>query len=184
MSHLSAKNKIIIICLLWLGVSVLMLGFLFKLQDGSNQAVLDSMAQDRQNLAKLQAEDQSFKQAKADLDKLAAQPLQPQQFFSRDVSLVGEIQTLQNLGQQNKVQMQLNGVNGTINSLAPAPTKSSIVVVPYSISLSGSLANDMNFITSLEHLSFVTTVTGISVTAGGQGSDNISLGADFYLLKQ
>ena len=127
---------------------------------------------------------QSFKQAKSDLDKLAAQPLQPEQFFSQDISLVDEIQALQNLGQQYKVQMGLNGVNGTVNSLAPAPTISPIVMAPYSISLSGSLVNDLNFISSLEHLSFITTLTGISVGSGGQGLVNISLGADFYLLKE
>jgi hypothetical protein len=155
----------------------------FKIMDGQNQVLLDSMAKDRQSLLVLEAQDQSFKQAQGDLDKMAAQPLQPNNFFSKDINFVIEIQTLENLSQKYGVTMQLGGVSGTVNSAPKATTASNIALIPYSIVLSGTLQQCVNFIENLENLSFASPVNAISVSAGTQGQINVSLASDFYLLK-
>jgi len=179
----SAKNKIILLLLAWLILSALMFLYFFKLIDGQNRAALDSMARERKDLAVLQAQDQSFKQAQADLQVLAGKPLQPENFFTSDISLVNEIQTLESLAAKDNLKMQLSGVAGTIGSLPQANTVTPIGVVTYGISLNGDFFQVVNFIESLEHLSFITNPTGISIGAAGGGNVTASMTANFYLKK-
>jgi len=180
---MKAKNKIIVLFIVWLCVSASMFLWLFKILDGVNQATLNSMAQDRANLVVLQAQDQSYKQAQTDLKQLAAKTNQPDNFFTSDIALVGEIQVLENLSQKYNVQMQLSGVSGTINNLSKASTVTPLAMVPYGISLSGDFVQVVNFIESLEHLSFVTNVTTLTLTSGNNNNVNAGLSANFYLRK-
>ncbi len=183
MNKFSAKNKIIVLLIAWLAVIFVMVSYVFKILDNANNTALDNMSQDRQNLAVVQAEDQSFKQAQSDLKKLAEQPLQPADFFSRDITLVKELEILENLQQKYGVQMDLSGVSGTVNNLTPAPTKSQIVVAPYGISLTGSLVQVTNFIEALENVSFVTDINGLTISLS-QNTVAANLSANFYLLNQ
>jgi len=183
MNHFSAKNKIVFLCIAWLMVTFSMFFYFFKLLDNQNQATLDSMSQDRSNLATLQAEDRSFKQAQADLKQLAAETYQPDAFFSRDTNFINELNTMQDLQKKYNVQMQLAGVSGTVNSAPPASTVTPVVLIPYSLSLNGDLSQVVGFIENLENLSFVTTVSGISISAADKGNVNVNLGANFYLRK-
>jgi hypothetical protein len=183
MKKTSAKNKIILLLLAWLILSVVMFTYFFKLLDGQNQATLDSMAQERKDLAALQAQDASYKQAQADLQELANKPLQPEDFFTSDISLVNEIQTLENLALKYNLKMQLSGVAGTVNSLPNAGTVTPIGMVSYGISLSGDFFQVVNFIESLEHLSFITNPTNISIGAADGGNVSASMTANFYLRK-
>jgi Tfp pilus assembly protein PilO len=183
MKGFSAKNKIIVVLIIWLTVSAAMFLFFFNLLDNQNQATLDSMAQERKDLVVLQAQDASYKKAQADLQELAGKPLQPQDFFTSDTSLVYEIQTLENLAAKYNLKMQIGGVAGTVNSLMSAGTVTPIVTVPYSISLNGDFFQVVNFIESLEHLSFITNPTNISIEASDNGNVSASMTANFYLRK-
>jgi Tfp pilus assembly protein PilO len=183
MKKTPAKNKIILLLLVWLILSVAMFMYFFKLLDGQNRATLDSMAQERKDLAALQAQDASFKQAQADLQELAGKPLQPENFFTKDISLVNEIQTLENLAVKYNVKMQISGVAGTIASLSNAGTVTPIGAVPYGINLTGDFFQVVNFIESLEHLSFITNPTNISIGAAEGGNVVASMTANFYLRK-
>lgn len=183
MKKFSAKNKIIFLLLGWLVLSAVMFLYFFKLLDSSNQATLDSMAQERKDLAVLQAQDKSYKQAQADLQVLADKANQPEGFFSKDIALVDEIQTLEDLAAKYNLKMQLSGVAGTINSLPQAQTTTSIAVVPYGITLNGDFSQVVNFIENLEHLSFVTNVTSLSLSAADKSNVTAGLSANFYLRK-
>ena len=79
--------------------------------------------------------------------------------------------------------MQLSGVSGTINTAPKAKTTTALVVIPYSISLSGSLQDVLNFIETLENLSFITNVGSVSIAAADSGSVSAGLTANFYLRK-
>ena len=120
--HLSAKNKIIIIILAWLVLSFGMLTYVFKFLDSTNQQILDSMGQQKSILASLQAERESEMRAQRDLQELSQKLYQPEDFFSRDTTLVNEIKILENLGQKYNLKMQLSGVSGTINTAPKAKT--------------------------------------------------------------
>lgn len=181
--RLSAKNKIIIIGILLVVLSLLNFTYFFKILDASNQKILDSMAKDKKGLAVLLAEQQSEAQAQYDLQELAKKPLQPEDFFSRDITLVNEIKILENLEEKLGVKMSLSGVSGTIKSAAPANTVTPLVVIPYNIGVTGSLNRVVDFIETLENLNFVTNVSNISLSSADQGNVSAGMTASFYLRK-
>ncbi len=167
----------------WAVLSACMFFYFFNFLDASNQQVVSSMQKQKKDLASLQGQEQSFELAKSDLDKLAAQAIQPDDFFSKDITLVNEIQTLEDLNQKLNVNMQLSGLSGTIGGEPSAGTITPIAQVPYAISIKGSLDQVTGFLQALENLSFVTNVTSISVSAGDKGLVNANLSAVFYLRK-
>lgn len=181
MKSFSAKNKILILCSVWLVLSASMFLFFFKILDVENQKTLISMGDDRTTLVNLQNEDKSFKQAQSDLNEISSGAYQPNNFFSKDVTFVTEIQTLDNLAAKYNVVMELSGVSGTINTLPPAPTATALAIVPYSLSLTGNLTQVVNFIENMENLNFVTNINAVSVSSSGQNLVTASLSANFYL---
>ena len=124
----------------------------------SNLRTLEGMDQQKKDLAALNAERQSYIQAKGDLDDLAKKSIQPEDFFSKDITLVNEIRTLEGWGNKLGVQMTLSGVSGTINSVPKAKT-----------------------IEVLENLNFITNINNIGISAGDNNQVTLSLGANFYL---
>ncbi len=183
MKNFSAKNKIIILLAAWLIVSGGMFFYFFKLLDVANTSTLDSMAEDRKNLVVLRAKDKSFKQAQADLQELAAKPFQPEDFFSRDISLVKELQTLEDLGRKYNLKMQIAGVSGTIGTLSKAQTVTQLAVIPYGLTLNGNFYQAMQFLENYEHLNFITSVSAISLSAVEGNDVSMSLASNFYLRK-
>lgn len=179
---LSAKNKIIILAIIWLILSVVMFTFLFKIMDSKNQTALDDMAKDRQQLVLLQAENRSFKQAQVDLDKIAKQQIQPKDFFSTDITLVKEIQILEDLDGEFNTKVNFSGVSGIVTKgQSRAGTASPMFYVPYSIAVNGFLPDVLNLIEHFENLSFISKVTGFSMTSAGDGKVNANLGSGFYI---
>lgn len=184
MKKLSAKTKILILCSVWLILSFLVFMYGFKILDDANQKTLAAMSDDRKNLANLNSENLGFKQAKADLQKMTGEAEQPKDFFSEDISLVKEIQVLEDLSKKYGVLMQLSGVAGTIDSLPLAATQTALAVVPYGISLNGDLGQIVNFTENFENLGFITNIRSLSISSGGEkGSVNVNFSANFYLRK-
>jgi hypothetical protein len=184
MKRLSAKNKIIVLVLIWLALSASMFMYFFNFFDVQNQQILDSMADDRKNLVVLQNENQSFKLVQADLQKLAGETYQPADFFTSDIRLVNEVSALESLGQKYGVQMQLSGLSGTVSSQPPAPTVTPMVAITYSVSLNGPLKQVVEFIEDMENLNFVTSVNGLSISVAQDNTVNANLSANFYVQKQ
>ena len=183
MNHFSAKNKIVLLLVVWLGLSALTFGYFFKLLDRANQKTLDSMDVQRKEFAQLTAERQSQNQAKWDLETLAKQSIQPENFFSRDITLVNELKILEGLSDRLNLKMQIGGVSGTVNTAAKAKTITPLVVIPYSISVSGSLQRAVDFVETLENLKFITNVSNISISTADKNTVNVGMTANFYLKK-
>lgn len=183
MGKYSAKNKIYLGILVWLVLVGSMFGYFFGIINTSNTAVIQKIADGKKQLKLLQVQLSSFNLAKQDLKTLKEQPYQPDNFFSRDVTLVNEIKTLEGLGQKYNVQLSIGGVSGTINNAPKAKTQGSIVFIPYSLTLTGPLSNAVDFIETLENLSFVTNVDNVNISGAGGGDVNVSLAAYFYLRK-
>lgn len=181
-SSMSAKNKIILLSIAWLVVAVIMNLFLFKIMNKKNQAALDDMATDRQNLVLLEKESESFKKAQNDLEKMAEQKIQPADFFSKDITLVNEIKVLEDLNNLFGTEVNFSGVSGVVNpGLAGAGTASGLVFVPYSVSLSGSLAGVIKQIETIENLKFITKINGLNLSSTAEGKVNATLSSGFYV---
>jgi hypothetical protein len=58
-----------------------------------------------------------------------------------------------------------------------------LAVVPNTITLSGSLSSTVDFVETLEHLSFITNVNAVNIQTEDQGNVTLNLASDFYLQK-
>ncbi len=183
MNHFSAKNKIVVLLIVWFGLSAISFGYFFKILDRANKLTLLSVDKQKKELAQLKAEQQSESQAQWDLDTLAKENIQPEDFFSRDITLVNELKVLEALGQRLGVKMQIGGVSGTIHTVSKAKTITPLGVIPYSINVNGSLPRVVDFIETLENLRFITNVSNISISSADQSTVNVNMTANFYLKK-
>jgi len=183
MKKLSAKNKIILLGAAWVVVSAAMLFYFFGILDIQNQATVYSIDEKKKELQTLQVQNESYLRAKSDLKQVALEPLQPEDFFSKDVTLVNELKVLEDLKQKLGVQTQISGISGTVGSAAKAKTVTPVVVIPYGITVSGTLVQVVDFIETLENLSFITNVSNIGITSLDNGKVNATMSASFYLTK-
>lgn len=182
---MNTKTKIYLILTVWLVFSVAMFLYGFQIMDKSNRQALAKISQDKVQMLQLKAQEDSYRLAQQDLDQMAKEQYQPQDFFSSDITLVKEIEALENLGKNLGVELTLGGITGTINTVPKAKTKSGeLYYVPYSISVSGSFEKVTDFIETLENLDFITTLNSLSLTSSGSGdSVSASMSADFYIRK-
>jgi Tfp pilus assembly protein PilO len=183
MNSLTAKNKIIAIATAWVVVSALMLFYFFGILDASNQQMVDAIAKEKKDLQTLQAQNQSYLQAKADLKQLEEKEHQPEDFFSKDITLVNELRVLEGLKTKFNLQMQITGIAGSLPSLPKAKTASSLAMVPYSISATGNFSDVLDFIETLQNLNFITNITNVSVRAAERGQVSVGMAASFYIRK-
>lgn len=180
----SFKTKIYILCAIWLALIPLMFLLLFTILDNSNAGLVQNFSEQQHDLAVLQAEQESFKQANSDLHKVTTEKYQPDDLFSKDVTFVNELKTLEALGQVSNIQLQITGISGTVKSVPKAPsTLSTLYQISYGLSLSGSLNNCLSFMEHLEHLPFATTISGMTIGAS-DGQVAISLNGYFYIKPQ
>ncbi|MBL8030435.1 MAG: hypothetical protein JNN11_04275 [Candidatus Doudnabacteria bacterium] len=181
MKKTSAKQKIIFASLGWVFVSVGMVMYGFGFLAASNQKTVFNIQESKKELAALVEEKNSFTQAQKDLERLQNETLQPEEFFSRDITLVEELRVLESLQETLGVRLSVNGVSGTSKTGIKASAQSDIVSVPYSVAASGPYENIVRLVNTLENLPFVSSISGISLSVGEGDSVNLSLSASFYL---
>lgn len=179
----SAKNKIYLVVFVWIILSLAISYFVFKKLGASNQTVLDEIGVLKKDEARLEAERQSFLQAKDDLEKLAAEKIQPENFFSQDITLVNEIRRLEKLAQDLGLKLTLSGISGTLKTATKAGTNSEIFQIPYSIQVQGNLDKVVSFLEYLENLEYITAVNVGTLSAADGQAVNASFNAAFYLKK-
>ena len=179
----SAKNKIYFAVFVWLILCFVMFGWIFKRLSASNQLLLDNIMALKIEEATLKAEKESFIAGKNDLERLSAQKIQPENFFSRDITLVNELRRLEQIANDLGITMGLSGISGTLKSASKAKTKAEIFQIPYSIGLNGPLSKVVSFIEYLENLEYITSINKAGVSAADKGNINAGLTATFYLKK-
>ena len=166
MNKLSPKNKIYVAVILWAIVSLVMFSFVFGISANASERILAGITAQKQQLATLNGKSESYSLAQQDLQTMAQKPIQPDAFFSKDITLVKEIETLENLSQTTGVTLALSGVAGTTQTAPRANTLSNIVDIPYGITLQGPFPTVVDFIQSLENLDFITNITAVSPFVG------------------
>ncbi|KXK30246.1 MAG: hypothetical protein UZ12_BCD005000603 [Bacteroidetes bacterium OLB12] len=180
----SEKNKIYFAVFIWLALCLAAFGFLFKKLNASNIVALEEITALKKQKGVLEAEKESYTLAKNDLQKLSAEKIQPENFFSRDITLVNEIRRLEGIAKDLKIDMNLSGVAGTLRTLRPAGgVKSEIFQIPFTMNVKGSLASVVSFMEYLENLEFLTSVNNVNISSAGQGGVNANFSAVFYLKK-
>jgi Tfp pilus assembly protein PilO len=180
----TAKNKIYLAVFLWLVLCASMFGYFFSLLNKSNKELTSQITAKSRELQLLEAEQQSYKQAKTELDKLKRERYQPERFFSKDAALVDEIRTIEKVAGDLNLDITINGLRGTLKEHTKANTQSEVYVVPFSMNVVGTFADTVTFMETLENLHFITNVNTVSVNAGSAGQVNAALVSNFYLKKQ
>lgn len=180
----SAKNKIYAIVFLWLVLCGSMFGYFFGIFSKSNQGLASTITSKTQELALLEAEQQSYKQAKTELDKLKHERYQPERFFSKDVTLADEIRTIERVAGDLNLEITINGLRGTLKDHQKAKTKTELYMVPFTLNVVGSFEDVVTFIETLENLHFITNVSTVSVNTASNSEVNAALVANFYLKKE
>jgi Tfp pilus assembly protein PilO len=181
---MSAISKIYLTLIIWLGLCVFMFVYGFNILGASNSQALADISRQKSQLLALEAQQQSYLLSQKDLQQMQGEKIQPEDFFSVDITLVKEIETLENLGKSLGVQLSLNGISGTVSTLPKGAAEVELYTLPYSIGVSGSLQKTVDFIETLENLDFITTLNSLSLDSSGDGNVSASMGANFYIRKQ
>lgn len=182
--------KTIVVLVGFLIFAILMFLFGYAIIGDRNRALADTIAQQRVQLESLQREQKSFEQGKKDLAELQKSIYPPDDLFSRDTKLVKEIQGLEDLALKYNLELSIT-LSGNIKTATKATgVTGELYVIPYSIYLTGDPANVMEFIQMTEHLTFITRIQNVSISAvAGTGSggskDGVRavLSSEFYIKK-
>lgn len=183
MSTLSHKNKIIVAGCCFVIVTAVLVSYIFPLFDKTNAALAGKTLDARKEQAELEAEQRNFELGKRDLTNLAQKPFQPDNFFSNDTSLVKEIKILEDAAKNLSIDLATT-VTGTVGSAPKAKTTTDIRMVPTTVQAIGSYVALMQFMQTLEHLSFIMNVKTITISPTDV-SDRVSLSltGNFYVKK-
>ncbi len=182
MHTISYKPKLIIGAIVFaVGMAVMFLLVVPQLQATllSRQAkILDQ----KKTVLELRQERDNLERAKNDLEELTGKVLQPNDFFSKDTTLVSELARLEDRAKKMKVDLSLT-VSGTVAAATKAKTTSELYVVPITLRLSGAYADVVGYIDFLEHFSTIFTVRSITVATSTKDTVNANLTATVYLRK-
>ncbi len=182
MMKLSYKYKIVVLVGVWLVASFILIFYVFGWINQGSQKKIAEILELKKEQMELQAEQTSYQLAKSDLELLEKKDIKPENFFSKDTSLVNELRTIEALAEKHNLVLTLS-IAGTANTLGKAKTSGELLLVPYSISLGGEYVDIVNFLKSMEKLSFITHLRTVSFGATGQGKASLTTSALFYIKK-
>jgi len=176
------KSKISLVVAIFLAVAAIMFFFVFPRFHSRNVKLSLDVSSQRQTLEQLLQQQRSYEQGKKDLETLKTKPVQPDELFSRDTRVVKEIKTLEDLSKTYALDMSLQ-VSGTAKDAQKVKSSTQLLFVPYSLSVTGPFDKVLAFLDSAEHLSFISPIKTIAITAQKDGIVKTTLTADFYIKK-
>ncbi len=183
MQHFSYKYKLYLAIGIFIVTCVALFSYLFKLMDNSNIALAKGTKEKYKEYQDLVAEQKNYEAGKQDIASLAKKAIQPEDFFSRDTSLVNEIKTLESTSKNFNLSLDLS-VSGTADKAVKAPGAAGpIVAIPYTVSLDGQFDKTVNFMENLEHLNFITHIRSVNITAQENNGIKAVLSGNFYIKK-
>jgi hypothetical protein len=75
------------------------------------------------------------------------------------------------------------GLSGTISNGTPAKGIDGIVVIPFNVTITGTLENVEKFIESFEHMPYIVYENSLNITAATHNQVNAQMNANFFLRK-
>lgn len=184
MSRYSAKIKIYGALFFWFMLTVSMASFGFGVVEKSTLELNRKYSDQMLELNMLKSESLSFNLSKSDLEDLRSKPLQPEDFFSRDETLVNEIKFLEDLTKKLNLEYGISGISGTVKSAGKAKASTTgLITIPYSISISGSFDSVSAFIKTMENLPFANQISSVNMGVVGENKVSASFSAAFYIRK-
>ncbi len=181
MSKLSSRIKLFISILLFAGFAAAMFSFGYSIFENRNRARLDIVNQKNLELLVLQREQQNYEQGKRDLSTLLEKPYPPQELFSKDTKVVGEIRALEDIAQRYSLDFTLQVAGSTEAAPKATGVTGDLLQIPYSVTVTGGFNNILKYIEATEHTNFVYQGTAIELTAIADGDTRAIINSQFYL---
>lgn len=182
MAKLTYQPKIIGSALGFLAVVLCMILLVYPALHGALEGKLTQIMEQKKTVVELRQERDNIERAKQDMAELAKRPVQPENFFSKDTTLVTELSRLEARAQKLGVDFNLS-VSGTVSQAVKAKTTSELYMVPVTIRLSGPYAAVVSYVDFLEHFSTIVAVRSVSLSTNTKDTVNASLVASVYLRK-
>lgn len=142
---------------------------------------LTAILEQKKTVLELRQEQKNIELAKRDLVDLAKKDRLPEDFFSKDTTLVGDLGNLEAKARELNIEFNLT-VSGTIPTAAKAKTLSELYSIPFSIQISGPYESLVAYFDYLEHSGSAFTVQTITI-GGSDDKVTANLSGSFYLRK-
>lgn len=180
MNKFNSQTKIYLLLTVWLVLVLFSVFYGFGLVNSVNQIKLNDIQAKKKEQLELEAEQKSYLSGKADLELLAKKTIQPEDFFSKDTSLVREIRELEAAAKRHSLELNFS-IAGTSKVLTKAKTKGELLIAPYSLGLTGNYSGLLGFLKEVEDLNYITYINNINLQTSGANKASLSAGANFFL---
>ena len=184
MPKTSYQNRIVGTVTVFAVAALLLFGYGFRWLDSLQTGQLEKILSQKKSVLELRQQQQNIQLAKKDLKQVSEERIAPDDLFSRDETLVGEISQIEARASQLGLELTLS-VAGTVAQAPKAQVTSDLVTIPFSMQLRGSFGHLAQFLDWLEHAGFVLTVRSLNVTSTSSTANaeavTSSLAGVFYL---
>lgn len=181
MTKLSSRVKLFISIFVFAAFAAMMFGFGYSILEGRNQSRLDVVNQKNLELLVLQREQQNFEQGKRDLANLLEKPYPPQDLFSKDTKVVGEIRKLEEIADRYSLEFTLQVAGSAAAAPKATGVSGELLQIPYSVTVIGGFNNILKYIEATEHTDFINQGQAVELTASAQGTTRAIINSQFYL---
>ncbi len=174
------QNKLVGISVAFLVVAVAFFALLFPYQQQMLASRLLKLQETKKVVQELRQEQTNIQLAKQDLSEMAAKPLQPEDFFSRDTSLVAEIKNIESITSKLELDATLS-VSGTSKSGLKISESKDLVGIPFALTLTGHYADLVRFMEYMENAASLTAVRSLTLGVADSQTVSASLSGSFYI---
>lgn len=166
----SYTTKIGVCAVLLAIISGVLFGYGLPWAKAKLDSSLSGIMEQKKEVVELRQEQRNLELAKKDLAELASKHVLPEDFFSKDVTLVNNLGVLESKARELGVLLTVS-ISGTVASAPKAKTPTELYMVPFTMQLEGDFANVVAYMDWLEHAGTLFVIR--SVTAAGSQKDTI-----------
>lgn len=175
-------TKIVSSVAIFLVFVAILFGYGFSWLSDKHTAALAAILEQKKTVLELRQEQHNLELAKKDLADLAQKNRLPEDFFSRDTTLVSDLSVLEAKARELQVDFILT-ISGTVAAAPKAKTGSELYVVPFTVQLSGDFQNIAAYLDFSEHSGTIFTVRSLSIVGGEKERITVNLVGNFFLRK-
>lgn len=180
MENAKYQTKLVVSSVGFVLLIVVVFLFVFPLQKGKIDGNLTELLESKKVVLELRQEQRNTEIAAEDLREMGRNKIQPEEFFSRDTTLVREISYLEDLSSRLGLDMTLT-VSGLASKGIKVQDTKNLVAIPFSLRVGGQYVDLAKFLEHLENAKYLVSVRSVSLSAGPDSSTSANLSGVFYL---
>ncbi len=154
--------------------------FVFPFQKNMINNSLLKLLETKKQVQELRQEQKNVQLAKEDLAEISQRTLQPEDFFSRDTTLVREIANIEKITEDLDLDATL-AVSGTAKNGLRVEESKDLLGIPYSINLSGRYQDLVKFMEYMENSANLVSMRSVSLNVASGNLVSASIAGAFYI---